>query len=221
MRTAKPVMGMMAAFAFLIFQAQPASAQEAGRAWVSVLKFAGGVAAAYAVHEGAHWAVGEITNTHLEWEAGSYNQPIAFTEKGAGDSDGVAVYSAGLIAQVAGSELILNVDRIDKNDAFVRGMMAWNIVNPILYALDYWFFHIANDASDDSFQGDIKGVEHYSSKRTANIFAGSMAALAAYQGWRFLKTQSWAPGWIRTDTYQLTFDRTHEGGVCLGVEFAF
>jgi hypothetical protein len=59
-------------------------------------------------------------------------------------------------------------------------MKAWNIINPIVYALDYWFLHIANDSSANSFQGDIKGIEHYSSKETANIFAGSMEALVAW-----------------------------------------
>ena len=91
---------------------------------LSVFKFAGGMASAFMVHEGAHFAVAKITGTHLSWEVGNYNQPIAFTENAKDDSDGVAVYSAGLVAQVLSSEVILDVDRIDKNDAFVRGMMA-------------------------------------------------------------------------------------------------
>ena len=189
--------------------------------FISVLKFTGGVMAAYAVHEGAHYAVAQITNTNIRWEAGSYNQPIAFTEKGCSDSDGVSLYSAGLIAQLASSEVILNVDKIDKNDAFVRGMMAWNIINPIVYALDYWFIHRANASSDNNYQGDIKGIEHYSSKETANIFAGSLAVLATFQGYRFLKTQSWAPDWVRGDIYQLTFDHTPDTGFQLGIKFSF
>ena len=108
-------------------------------------------------------------------------------------SQGFAVYSAGLIAQVATAEIILDVDRIDKNDAFVRGMMAWNIVNPILYALDYWVIRRSNKENDGTFQGDIEGVEHYSGEAAANTFAASMAAIAVFQGYRFLKTQDWAP----------------------------
>jgi hypothetical protein len=142
---------VLAMLSACFFNATAAHSQDSTDMFISVLKFTGGVAAAYAVHEGAHWAVGEMTHTHLHWEAGSYNQPIAFTENGTGDSDGVLLYSAGLVAQMASSEVILNVDKINKNDAFVRRMMAWNIINPIVYALDYWFLHIANDASADSF----------------------------------------------------------------------
>jgi hypothetical protein len=211
----------MAIISTCFIKATPAYSQDGADMLVSVLKFTGGVAASYAVHEGAHWTVAQITNTHLHWEAGSYNQLIAFTESGSSDTDGVLLYSAGLVAQLASSEVILDVDRINKNDAFVRGMMAWNIINPIVYALDYWFLHISNNASHNSFQGDIKGIEHYSSKETANIFAGSIFALAAFQGYRFLKTQSWAPDWIRGDTYQLSFDCTPDAGFHLGLKWSF
>lgn len=188
---------------------------------LSVFKFAGGVASAFMIHEGAHFAVAKITGTHLDWEVGNYNQPLAFTENAKNDSDGVAVYSAGLVAQVLGSEIILDVDRINKNDAFIRGMMAWNIINPIMYALDYWFIHISNDRNGDSYQGDLQGIEHYSSERTANIFAASMAALATLQGYRFLKTQSWAPEWIKDNTHNLQFMHTPDGGFSLGLKIDF
>jgi hypothetical protein len=126
-----------------------------------------------------------------------------------------------LVAQVASSEVILDVDRIDKNDAFVRGMMAWNIFNPIMYALDYWFIHKTNDKNGDSYQGDLQGIEHYSSERTANIFAGAMVAIATVQGYRFLKTQSWAPEWIKDNTQNLYFVNTPDGGFFLGFKFDF
>jgi hypothetical protein len=187
----------------------------------SLFKFAGGAVSAFMIHEGAHFIVGEITHTDLGWEIGNYNQPLAFTENAKSDSDGLAVYSAGLTAQVVASEIILDVDKINKNDAFVRGMMAWNIVNPILYALDYWFIHISNDKNGSTFQGDIQGIEHYSSERTANIFAGSMVALATFQGYRFLKTQSWAPEWVRDKTQNLHFANTPDGGFLLGLRIAF
>jgi len=188
---------------------------------VSLVKFAGGAVSAFMIHEGAHFMVAEATHTNLGWEIGNYNQPIAFTENAKSDSDAVAVYSAGLVSQVVGSEIILDVDQINKNDAFVRGMMAWNIVNPIIYALDYWFIHISNDTNGTTFQGDIQGIEHYSSERTANLFAGSMVALATFQGYRFMKTQSWAPEWIRDKTQNLHFANTPDGGFCLGFRIEF
>jgi hypothetical protein len=155
------------------------------------------------------------------WNVGNYNQPIEFSENAEDDSDGLAVYSAGLVAQMACSEVILNVDRIDKNDAFVRGMMAWNIINPIMYALDYWFIHNTNDKNGDTYQGDLQGIEHYSSERTANIFAGCMVALATFQGYRFLKTQTWAPEWIQDKTRNLQFASTPGGGFFLGLKIDF
>ena len=86
------------------------------------------------IHEGAHYLAGEMTGTDLDWELGNYNQPLSFTEHAKNDTDGVIVNSAVLVSQAIGSEIILQVDRINKNDNFVRGMMIWNILNPIFYA---------------------------------------------------------------------------------------
>jgi len=196
-------------------------ADETGTTLVSIFKFAGGVISAFMIHEGAHFAAGKITGTSLDWRVGNYNQPIEYEENAKDDSDGFIVSSSGLVAQLAGSEVILNVDRIDKNDAFVRGMMAWNIFNPIMYALDYWFIHNTNDKNGDSYQGDLQGIEHYSGERTANIFAGGMVALATFQGYRFLKTQTWAPEWIQDKTQNLQFASTPTGGFFLGLKIDF
>ena len=205
----------------LLWQPGQSFADETETALVSVFKFAGGVISAFMIHEGAHFAAGQITGTSLDWSVGDYNQPIEYEENAKDDSNGFIVSSSGLIAQVAGSEVILGVDRIDKNDAFVRGMMAWNIINPIMYALDYWFIHSTNDTHGDSYQGDLQGIEHYSSERTANIFAGGMVALATFQGYRFLKAQSWAPEWIKDKTQNLQFAGTPDGGFFLGLKIDF
>jgi len=196
-------------------------ADETETTLVSVFKFAGGVISAFMIHEGAHFAAGKITGTSLDWKVGNYNQPIEFSENAKDDSNGFIVYSSGLVAQVVSSEVILGVDSIDKNDAFFRGMMAWNIINPIMYALDYWFIHNTNNKNGDSFQGDLQGIENYSSERTANIFAGGMVAIATLQGYRFLKTQSWAPEWIQDKTQNLYFAGTADGGFLLGLKIDF
>jgi hypothetical protein len=94
-------------------------------------------------------------------------------------------------------------------------MMIWNILNPIFYALDYWFINITNDSTGDGgYQGDIKGIEHYSSEGSANIFAASMVAIAGIQGYRFLKTQTWAADWFEDETHSLGFAPVQSGG-CL------
>jgi hypothetical protein len=219
---ARVIVALSVFFAWsLLWHPGQSYADETETMLVSVFKFAGGVISAFAIHEGAHFAAGQITGTSLDWRVGSFAQPIEYEENAKDDSDGLIVASVGLVAQLAGSEVILNVDRIDKNDAFVRGMMAWNIFNPIMYALDYWFIHNINDKNGDSYQGDLQGIEYYSSERTANIFAGGMVALATFQGYRFLKTQTWAPEWIKDNTQNLHFAGTPEGGFFLGLKIDF
>jgi hypothetical protein len=188
---------------------------------VSVLKYSAGIVTAGLIHEGAHALVAGVTGTHMSWELGTYNQPIGFTENAGNDAKGVALYSAGLLAQVGGSEIILQVDKIDKNDAFVRGMMTWNILNPILYSLDYWVFRISNKGNGNNYQGDLEGIEHYSNERTANAFALSMSAIAVFQGYRFLKTQTWAPDWMKTKLNNFTLSPMPSGGFFFTYKFTF
>ncbi len=178
----------------------------------SILKYSAGFFSAFMIHEGAHLVAAEATGTNIDWELGNYNQPLAYTEEANNDTDGLILNSAGLVAQALGSEIILQVDSIDKNDDFVRGMMHWNILNPIFYALDYWFIHITNDETEDGYQGDIQGIEHYSDEKTANVFAASMVAVAGIQGYRFLKTQDWAPDWLKDEAHNLSFAPVESGG---------
>jgi hypothetical protein len=187
----------------------------------AVAKFAAGVASSILLHEGAHALVAAATNTHMSWKAGNYNQPIAFTEDADSDAKGVALYSAGLISQLAASEIILDVDKIDKNDVFVRGMMAWNVLNPILYSLDYWVFRVANKNGGTSYQGDIQGIEHYSSESTAQGFAIGITAIAAFQGYRFLKTQDWAPEWLKGAPDNVSLTPLRSGGAFLAWQYRF
>lgn len=179
----------------------------------SVLKFTGGIVAAFSIHEASHALVAGLTGTDMNWEVGNYNQPIGFTEDAPNDFSGFALNAAGLLSQAASSEIILRNKKIDKNDAFVRGMMAWNVINPILYTLDYWFFRISNKENGSNYQGDIEGIEQYSNEPTAHGFAISMAAIAAWQGYRFLKTQTWAPDWLKSASHQMSIEPTPSGGI--------
>lgn len=198
-----------------------ARAAEREGVYISVLKFSAGIITAFAIHEGAHELVGELTHTDLHWELGNYNQPVAFTEQADSDAKGFAICSAGLVSQTVGAEVILRVDKIDKNDNFVRGMMTWNIVNPISYALDYWFVHRSNRQNGAMYQGDIQGIEHYADEPTAHGFALSVAAIAVLQGCRFLKTQSWAPGWLQGKSHSVNLAPLASGGLVLAYRFAF
>ena len=187
----------------------------------SVAKFTAGVLASAAVHETAHALVAAATDTSTTWKIGNYNQPLAFEEKATSNSKAVAIYSAGLIAQLICSEIILDVDSIDKNDAFVRGMMTWNILNPILYSLDYWVFRVSNQQNGNTYQGDLTGIEHYSSEGTAQAFAIGITAIAAFQGYRFLKTQDWAPDWLKAVPDEVNLLPLRSGGAMLTYESRF
>ena len=209
------------ALLFFGFMPSYASAVEDGITLGSTLEFSVGVISAFLIHEGSHALVAGLTNTTMHWELGTLNQPMVFSENANSDAKGFAINSAGLISQVAGSEIILQVDKIDKNDAFVRGMMTCNILNPILYSLDYWMIHSTNKTNGNNYQGDLAGIEHYSNKATADGFALSMSAIAVFQGYRFLKTQSWAPDWLKENSRSMSFAPLPSGGFIIGYKFDF
>jgi hypothetical protein len=181
----------------LVFSSSGLAVAQERITYTATAKFLAGVASAALIHEGAHALVAGATGTHMSWKAGNYNQPIGFTENAGSNPKGVAIYTSGLISQALTAEVILDVDRIDKNDSFVRGMMAWSIINPLLYVLDYWVIHSSNREDGYTYQGDLKGLEHYSGTSTANGFAVGIVAIAAFQGRRFLKTQTWGPDWLK------------------------
>ena len=210
-------------FVILMLNANPARCEYKSMSdrMISILKYSAGFFSAFVIHEGAHLVAAEATGTDIDWELGNYNQPLAYTEEADSDTDGLIINSAGLVTQAIASEIILGVDRIDKNDDFVRGMMHWNILNPIFYALDYWFIHVTNDQNGDSYQGDIQGIEHYSNEKTANMFAASMMAIAGIQGYRFLKTQDWAPDWLKDEAHNLNFAPVESGGFSLSYTINF
>jgi hypothetical protein len=211
----------LSVFLALVVKPTYATAEENVLTTGSVLKYTAGIAASMLVHEGSHALVAGLTGTHLTWEAGTYNQPIGFTDQANSDAKGVAVYSAGLLSQAISGEIILDVDKIDKNDAFVRGMMTWNILNPILYSLDYWIFHVSNQKNGNKYQGDLTGIEHYSNQAVANGFALSMTAIAAFQGYRFIKTQTWAPDWLKSNFNNVNLSPMPSGGFMLTYQSEF
>ena len=176
---------------------------------------------AFSLHEGGHELAALCTDTEMEWEVGTYNQPLLFLEDSDNHTDGFILNSAGFIVQAVSAETILQVDRINKNDAFVRGMMTWNLINPVLYALDYWIFHFTSKTSGNGYQGDLQGLEYYSDKTTADIVAAAITVIALFQGYRYIKTQSWVPAWWPGKTQDLELMPLSSGGVLLKYRFRF
>jgi hypothetical protein len=190
---------------------------------LSVLKFTGGMIFAFMVHEGGHLVAAGATQTSTTWRVGSILQPIQFTERSANNTAGLAMNMSGLIAQAGFAEVILLTDLIDKNSSYARGMMFWNLINPIAYAVDYWLIHQTNTRENGCYTGDISGIERYSNKGTADIFAATIVAVSAFQAFRFAKTQTWAPEWMKDSN---TLDRVGlmplpAGGAMLSYQFEF
>ena len=213
----------MCATGVFIFVLKPicTNAEEEELRFSSVMKFAGGITAGFLIHEGGHAFVGWVTGTDMDWEYGDINQPFKFTEDTDSDAAGLAINAAGLVSQAVAAEAVLRVDSINKNDAFVRGFMAWSVLNPILYTIDYWFIHRTNKKEGDKYQGDLQGIERYSNKTTANGFAVGIVAVACSQGYRFMKTQTWAPDWMKGDTHTVSFAPLPSGDMFLTYKYTF
>ena len=69
-------------FSFLMLTANPGWCEykSMGDRVVSMLKYSAGFFSAFMIHEGAHLVAAEATGTHIDWELGNYNQPLAYTE---------------------------------------------------------------------------------------------------------------------------------------------
>jgi hypothetical protein len=99
-------------------------------------------------------------------------------------------------------------------------MMFWNVANPVIYAIDYWFLHSSNQPDAQGYQGDLSGIEHYAGKDAANTFAAAAVALALWQGYRFWRVQDGAPA-PANDGLQLGIAPTPQGGAMFSVRLDF
>jgi len=151
-------------------------------------KFSGGMVSSYMIHEAGHYFAAGVTDTDIDARWFEGNQIVLLYMEPESDGDGLYITSAGLVAQAMCSEVILDTN-VNKESPFVQGMMFWNVLNPIMYAADYWWIKRTNKIEDNQFQGDISGIEYYSNKKTANIFAGTMVLLAIWHGYRFYKKE--------------------------------
>lgn len=187
-----------------------------------IIKFSGGVVTSYLIHEGGHFLAGKVTNTSMDFNIGGNNQFMSFTEHSESRSKGLLISVSGLLIHPVSSEIILQTKGINKNDNFVRGMMFWNVCNPIMYSLDYWVIHRTNSmgGKNSNYAGDISGIEYYSDRGSANGFAIGISALALFQGYRFLKTQDWAPDWLKTEN-KINLAPLPSGGFIIGYKIDF
>jgi hypothetical protein len=175
--------------------------------YAGVIKLWGGSLSSYILHESGHVIAARATDNNTKWNSGT----IEFESNN--KSDVGFILSAGLLSQLISSEVILQTDKINNNDDFVRGMMLINIIIPLRYSIDYWFIHSLNrERSDDGYSGDIQGIEHHFDRKTADYFAGSVLAITCYQAYRFYKTQSWVTKKTKNVTSDIFINPAKAGG---------
>lgn len=100
---------------------------------IDVAKKAGGFiagwASGYLFHEAGHAVVASFENVSMEW---SLTRWTAYTN----DSQKLRnIAFAGFGAEILSSEIILGVPAIAKDNAYVLGWLAFDILNPVIYVL--------------------------------------------------------------------------------------
>ena len=58
-------------------------------------------------------------------------------------------------------------------------------------------------------------------KTVANAFALTTVGIAAFQGYRFSKTQTWAPEWIKSNSFAINFTPMSSVGLRFELNFTF
>lgn len=86
-----------------------------------------GLGLGFSLHEGAHRLQAEIEKVDVSGKNG------VFIKTGGNDREKRNIALAGFIPGVIGSEIILGLDDIPKDNSIVIGYMLWNILHPLLY----------------------------------------------------------------------------------------
>ncbi len=120
------------------------------------LKFALGVGSGYVIHEAAHQAVAEVNGTPFKWQKGFGSTWV--TSNNTSNSERYELASAGLASQVLSTEIILNTKDIPKDNEYVIGLLAFNVINALLYAVDDGILH-PNDNYGDIEMMDKAGLD--------------------------------------------------------------
>lgn len=123
-----------------VFSAEPIFA---GNLAKKTAGFGGGLIAGCVFHEGGHQVAAWYEDVNISWSGTnwSYDRDIK-------DREQAVIGSAGLLVDAIGQNIILGVDAIPKDNSFVLGVLAWEILNPITYTL-------RNEFSSDG-HGDLR-----------------------------------------------------------------
>jgi len=138
----KKMMFVIAAAAVLVLMVglfsgnSVALADEAAVARWSLAKksagFIGGWVSGFLFHEAGHEVVARVEGVGMSWQ-GADNRWLANTYD-QGKLRNIAL--GGFGAQIISTEIILGIEKIPKDNAFVFGWLGFNIINSLLYVLD-------------------------------------------------------------------------------------
>lgn len=96
------------------------------------LKFTAGVGSGYVIHELSHQAVADFTHTDLQWKD-YFGNRWEISNNTAREKRAI-IAGAGLASQIMSTEIILN-SQIEKSNEYVLGILAFNIVNALMYPI--------------------------------------------------------------------------------------
>lgn len=144
---------------WLIVFAGMAYAQEKHREWLGEVAvttryslfeksvgIAIGLGLGFSLHEGAHRLQAGIEDVDIS------NESLTSIEINGNDREERNIALAGFIPGIIGSEIILGVDAIPKDNSIVIGYMLWNILHPISYIIRHEIVY------DDGY-GDLKVID--------------------------------------------------------------
>lgn len=148
----KSIIILHVVFWFIVFtgiafaQNQQPEVQRLG--WSLFEKSAGiitGFAWGFSLHEGAHRFQAEIEGVDVS------NETLISIETYGNDRENRNIALAGFIPGIIGTEIVLGVDAIPKENSIVIGYMLWNILHPISYIVRHEIIY------DDGY-GDFKVI---------------------------------------------------------------
>lgn len=100
-----------------------------------VAKFFGGGVTGLGIHEGSHYIAANTQGMKPKYRLDNPTE-IKYDEyEDKKDSQKRLVSSAGLVGQIIATEVILNTEKIPKDDSYVLGILAFTIGNNLRYGL--------------------------------------------------------------------------------------
>lgn len=98
-------------------------------------KFSAGLATGLGIHEGSHYVVAKTQGMDPEYD---FKHPTSISYKkytSKKNNEKAIVSGAGLVSQTLATEVILNTEKIPKDNSYVLGILAFSIGDNLRYGL--------------------------------------------------------------------------------------